>query len=77
MRYSLFGLAWGVAGACFAIFMTQRYAPVMKAIAPDLLVDVILYSLAVVVFAPVLFVVGKPLFMRFRGRGGAEPAEAV
>ncbi len=76
MRYSIFGLLWGVAGACFAIFMTQRYAPVMKAVAPDLLIDIILYSLAVIVFAPVLFVIGKPLFMRFRGRGG-DPEPAV
>lgn len=77
MRYSLFGLLWGVCGAGFMIFMTQRFAPVLKSLAPDLMIDVILYSLAVVAFAPVLFVIGKPLVMRFRGGGPAEPAEAV
>ena len=64
-RYSVFGLFWGVAGACFAIFMTQRFGPAMKAVAPDLMVDLILYSLAVVVFVPVVLVIVKPLFMRF------------
>ena len=76
MRYSLFGLLWGVVGAGFVIFMTQRFAPVMKAVAPDLAVDVVMYSLAVVVFIPVLLVIGKPLLSRFRG-GPAEPAEAI
>ncbi len=66
-RYSVFGLLWGVAGACFAIFMIQRFGPAMKAVAPDLMVDVIMYSLAVIVFVPVLLVIVKPLFMRFRG----------
>lgn len=70
-RYSAFGLVWGVLGACFAIFMIDRFGPAMRAVAPDLMVDVILYSLAVVVFVPVLLVVGKPLLMRFRG---PEPA---
>jgi putative peptide zinc metalloprotease protein len=73
MRYSLFGLLWGVMGAGFAIFMTQRYAPIMKNLAPDLMVDVILYSLAVVVFLPVLFVIGKPLLSRLRGGPDPEP----
>ena len=48
----------------------------MKAIAPDLVVDVILYSLAVVVFLPVVFVIGKPLLSRLRG-GNPAPSESA
>jgi putative peptide zinc metalloprotease protein len=75
-RFSLFGLLWGVVGAGFAIFMSHRYSPVMKAVAPDWVVTTVLTTIAVVVFLPVLFVVAKPLRARFRGNP-PEPAEAV
>jgi putative peptide zinc metalloprotease protein len=69
-KYSLWGLGWSVLAACFAIVFTLRYEPVMTAVAPaDWIVHVVMATLWVAFFAPVIFVVGKPLVERVRGMG--------
>jgi putative peptide zinc metalloprotease protein len=68
-RYSLWGLAWLVAAGGFAIGLTLIYAPRLKELAPDWIVDVVLWTLWVGVFIPVVVVVGKPLLERVRGVG--------
>ena len=66
-RYSLWGLAWTVLAGCFAVAMSLRYLPVMKALAPEWIVYTVLGSLWVAFFVPVLVVVAKPLVARVRG----------
>jgi FHA domain len=68
-RYSLWGVAWLVLAGGFAVGLTLLYAPVMKEIAPDWVVDVVLATLWVAFFVPVLWVVGKPLLDRVRRVG--------
>jgi len=67
-RYSLFGLAWSVLAALFAIAMTLRYRPALEAVAPaEWIVWVVMGTVWVAVFVPVLVVVGRPLVERMRG----------
>jgi putative peptide zinc metalloprotease protein len=68
-RYSLAALGWGVVAAGIAIFMSLRYYPMMIKLAPETVVKVVLGTMWVGLFIPVLWVVGKPLFDRMRGRG--------
>jgi hypothetical protein len=68
-RYSLWGLAWLVLAGGFAIALTLIYAPLLKQLAPDWIVDVVLWTLWVGVFIPVVVVVGKPMLERLRGMG--------
>jgi putative peptide zinc metalloprotease protein len=69
-RYSLWGVGYLVAAGGFAIALTMIYAPRFKALAPaDWIVDVVLWTLWVAVFIPVVVVVGKPLLERVRGMG--------
>ena len=70
-RYSLFGLAWSVLAAGFAIVMTLRYEPVMTALAPPTVVHIVMGTLWAAFFVPVLVVVGQPLWERARGRVGS------
>jgi putative peptide zinc metalloprotease protein len=69
MRYSLYGLGWSVVMALFAIGMTFRYKTifldVLKVPAP--VVYGVMGTLWLVFFLPVVFVLGKPLWQRFRG----------
>jgi putative peptide zinc metalloprotease protein len=67
MRYSLFGLGWSLLAAFFAIGMTLRYKPVMDELASDYVVWTVLVTLWLVFFIPVILVLGKPLWDRFRG----------
>ena len=69
-RYSLFGLAWSVLAAGFAIVMTLRFEPVMTALAPPTVVHIVMGTLWAAFFVPVLVVVGQPLWERARGRVG-------
>ncbi|HYI19312.1 MAG TPA: FHA domain-containing protein [Solirubrobacteraceae bacterium] len=69
-RYSLWGLAWSVLAAGFAIGMTLRFEPVMTQLAPPTVVHVVMGTLWAAFFVPVLVVVGKPLWDRARGRVG-------
>jgi hypothetical protein len=68
-RYSIFGLAWSLLAAFFAIGLTLRYKPVMDQLAPDYVVWAVLITLWIVFFIPVLIVLGKPLWDRVRGDG--------
>jgi len=68
-RYSVFGLAWTVLAGAFAVIFSLRYLPVMTALAPKWVVYVVLGTLWVAFFIPVVFVVGKPLLERLRPVG--------
>ncbi len=68
-KYSLWGLGWSVLAGCFAAVFSLRYEPVMTAIAPDWIVHVVMATLWLAFFAPVVFVVGKPMVERLRGMG--------
>jgi putative peptide zinc metalloprotease protein len=66
-RYSLFGLAWSVLAACFAIGMSLRYEKIFLALASKPVVYGVMGTLWVAFFLPVIFVLGKPLWQRLRG----------
>ena len=66
----LWGIVWLVLAGGFVIVMSLRYEPIMTALLPDWVVHVVMGTLWVAVFIPVLFVVGKPLLDRLRGRVG-------
>jgi hypothetical protein len=68
-RYSVFGLAWTVLAGAFAVIFSLRYLPVMTALAPKWVVYVVMGTLWVAFFIPVVFVVGKPLLERLRPVG--------
>jgi putative peptide zinc metalloprotease protein len=54
----------------FVIGMSLRYEPIMTALAPKWVVYVVMGTLWVAFFIPVVVVVGKPLFERVRGPVG-------
>jgi len=71
-RYSLWGLGWSVIAACFAIGMSLRYEERFDAIAkasgiPHWVIDIVMATLWVGFFLPVIVVLGKPLVDRRRG----------
>jgi putative peptide zinc metalloprotease protein len=66
-RYSIFGLGWLVVMGLFAIGFSLRYKPIMEQFAPDYVVTIVLGTLWVVFFIPVIVTVAKPLADRFRG----------
>jgi putative peptide zinc metalloprotease protein len=66
-RYGLFGLGWSALAACFAIGMSLRYEKIFVALLPKPVVYGVMASLWVAFFAPVIFVLGKPLVQRLRG----------
>jgi FHA domain len=66
-RYSLFGLAWSVVAAVFAIGMSLRYKGVLDALAPSWIVWTVMATVWLALFVPVLVVVVKPLLERARG----------
>ncbi len=66
-RYSLWGIGWLVLAACFAIAMSLRYEQVFLAITDSKpVVYGVMGTLWVAFFAPVFFVLGKPLWRRIR-----------
>jgi putative peptide zinc metalloprotease protein len=68
-RYSIWGLVWSFAAGTFAVFFTMRYVPIMKELTGSpVAVYVVLGTLWFAFFLPVVFVVGKPLLDRVRGR---------
>jgi len=69
-RYSVFGLAWSVLAAGFAIVMTLRFEPVMTALASPAVVHIVMGTLWAAFFVPVLVVIGRPLWERVRGGVG-------
>jgi putative peptide zinc metalloprotease protein len=67
-RYSLFGIGWMVLAACFAIGMSLRYEKVfLEVVHSKAVVYGVMGTLWVAFFLPVIFVLGKPLWQRFRG----------
>ena len=66
-RYSIFGLGWSSLAAFFAIGMSFRYKPVMEHFAPSYVVWVVLVTLWVGFFTPVIVVVARPLKQRLTG----------
>jgi putative peptide zinc metalloprotease protein len=68
-RYALWGLVWSALAGAFAVVFSLRYVPIMKEITGSpVAVYVVLGTLWVAFFLPVVFVVGKPLLDRVRGR---------
>jgi putative peptide zinc metalloprotease protein len=67
-RYSLWGLAWTVLAGAFAVGLSLRYEAIMTALAPAWVVYLVMGTLWVAFFVPVVVVVGKPLLERLRGR---------
>jgi putative peptide zinc metalloprotease protein len=65
-RYSVFGLGWSSLAAFFAIGFSFRYKPIMENFAPSYVVWVVLITLWVGFFIPVIVVVARPLLNRFR-----------
>ncbi|MBA3746502.1 MAG: FHA domain-containing protein [Solirubrobacterales bacterium] len=66
-RYAVAGLGWSLAAAAIVIFMTLRFQPIMVMLAPPVVVWVVLGTLWVACFVPVVIVIGPPLFARVRG----------
>jgi Zn-dependent protease len=66
-RYSVFGLGWFVLLAFFVIGLTLRYKPIMEDLAPDYVVWIVLITIWIAAFVPVLLAVAKPLATRVRG----------
>jgi putative peptide zinc metalloprotease protein len=67
-RYSVWGVVWLVVAACFAVTVTLRFKDAFLAAAPESVVYGVMGTLWAVFFLPVVFVLGKPLWQRLRGR---------
>jgi putative peptide zinc metalloprotease protein len=68
-RYSLWGLVWLVVAGCFAVAVTWRFKNAFLEVLPEAVVYGVMGTLWAAFFAPVLFVLGKPLWQRLRGTG--------
>jgi putative peptide zinc metalloprotease protein len=66
-RYSLFGLGWFALMGFFVIFFTLRYKPIIALYAPDYVVWIVLVTLWLGGFLPLIVVLAKPLTQRWRG----------
>jgi putative peptide zinc metalloprotease protein len=73
--YAVAGLAWTLAAVAFVIVMTTRYYGVLTSLAPEEVVWGVLGSFYLLMFVPVLVMVGRPLLERVRRRG--EPQDVV
>jgi putative peptide zinc metalloprotease protein len=62
LRFATAGLVWSFVAAIFAIFMSTRYYPVITRLAPKGVVLTVFGLLYVVLFIPVLWTVGRPLW---------------
>ena len=67
-RYSLWGVVWLVVAACFAVTVTLRFKDKFLEEMPGAVVYGVMGTLWAVFFLPVVFVLGKPLWQRVRGR---------
>ena len=67
-RYSLWGVVWLVVAGCFAVAVTLRFKDAFLVLAPESVVYGVMGTLWAVFFLPVVFVLGKPLWQRLRGR---------
>jgi putative peptide zinc metalloprotease protein len=69
-RYAVFGLGWAVLGNLVILFPPLRYGPIWLALLPQPMVwtvEALLATLWLVLFMPVVVVLGKPLLDRVRG----------
>jgi pSer/pThr/pTyr-binding forkhead associated (FHA) protein/Zn-dependent protease len=66
-RYAVFGAAWSVVAACFAVGMSLRYEPTLTQVAPDAVVWAALAALGLAFFLPVLVILAGPARQRRRG----------
>jgi hypothetical protein len=67
-RYAAFGAAWSGVAACFAVGMSLRYEPSLAAIAPQPVVWAGLSVVWLVLFLPVVVLLGGPIRERRRAR---------
>jgi putative peptide zinc metalloprotease protein len=67
-RYSIWGLVWLVVAGCFAVGVTLRFKDKFLELLPESVVYGVMGTLWAVFFLPVVFVLGKPLWQRIRGR---------
>jgi putative peptide zinc metalloprotease protein len=70
--YAVAGLAWTVVAVAFVIVMTTRYYEVLTSLAPAEVVWGVLGAFYLLMFVPVLVMVGRPLLERVRGRSGSD-----
>ena len=75
VRYAIAGLVWSFAAAFIVIVMSMRYQPVLVNYAPPTVVWIVLCTLWVAVFVPIVIVVAPPLLQRLRGGPLARTAE--
>jgi putative peptide zinc metalloprotease protein len=73
--YAVAGVAWTLAAVAFVIVMSTRYYEVLTSLAPPEVVWGVFGAFYLLMFVPVLVMVGRPLFQRVRGRG--EPQGVV
>jgi putative peptide zinc metalloprotease protein len=67
--YAVAGLAWTVAAVAFVIVMSARYYDILTSLAPPEVVWGVLGAFYLLLFVPVLFMIGRPLLERLRRRG--------
>ena len=65
--YAVAGVAWTLAAMAFVIVMSTRYYGVLTSVAPPEVVWGVLGSFYLLMFVPVIFMVGRPLLERVRG----------
>ena len=73
--YALAGLAWTLAAVAFVIVMSTRYYEILTSLAPPEVVWGVFGAFYLLMFVPVVFMVGRPLLERVRRRG--EPQGVV
>jgi putative peptide zinc metalloprotease protein len=73
--YAIAGLAWTLAAVAFVIVMSTRYYGILTSLAPPEVVWGVLGAFYLLMFVPVLVMVGRPLLERMRRRG--EPQSVV
>ncbi len=72
--YALLGIVWMVLGALFVLVLASRYYDLLVALSPrEWIVWALFGGLAMVMFAPVLFVLGRGLYERRQ----QEPADGL
>jgi putative peptide zinc metalloprotease protein len=74
--YALAGLAWTVAAVAFVIVMSTRYYGVLTSLAPPEVVWGVFGAFYLLMFVPVIVMVGRPLLERVRGRSGSDGVDA-
>jgi putative peptide zinc metalloprotease protein len=75
LRFAFAGVVWSGLAGLFVIFLSTRYYPVITRLAPKGVVLAVFGILYVVVFIPVFWTVGRPLWQR-RAQATGPEAEA-